>query len=257
VVLASSQLVAASDQRVSLGVLGPKGAPLPGASLHIVVLDLTSQPQKQLFNGYARYMGQGLEGKGVYVMHTTFPHAGTFAGDVSVTADGSTAHTTVPLPVLATDPTPAVGSAAPQSHNPTASDVSDISLIDSGRPPNDMHYISIAAAIAAHHPLVVYFGSPGFCTSATCAPELHVVQALEATFRPQGVDFVHIETYRNGNPGPNRETSATFDEWHLSSDPWVFVIGRDGIITAKFDGPATAAEMQPSIQRALASVPLP
>jgi hypothetical protein len=37
-------------------------------------------------------------------------------------------------------------------------------------------------------------------------------------------------------------------QWHLQTEPWVFVIDRRGIITAKFEGPTTAAEIVPAIE---------
>ena len=194
----------------------------------------------------------------MYVIHQTFDRPGFYNATVKATKGDVSTTTTTALEVLAADPTVAIGSAAPQSHNPTKDQVTDISTIDTGVPPDDMHYISIADAIAAHHPVVVYFGSPGFCRSKTCGPEVEVVKTLEAKYRSRGIDFVHIETYKGGRPDNTDLSKATtspwFDEWKLQSDPWVFVVGGNGIVAAKFDGPATADEIEPSLVP-LAKVP--
>jgi hypothetical protein len=32
-------------------------------------------------------------------------------------------------------------------------------------------------------------------------------------------------------------------EWQLPSEPWTFLVGRDGRIKAKFDGPVSSREL--------------
>jgi hypothetical protein len=187
----------------------------------------------------------------VYVVHQTFDKPGFYSAIVQARKDSLSTTTTAAFQVLASDPTPAVGTPAPRSRNPTKDQVTDISTIDTGVPPDDMHYISVADAIAAHHPVVIYFGSPGFCRSRTCGPEADVVKALEAKYRSRGIDFVHIETYKGGRPDNPDTTKATtspwFDEWHLTSDPWVFVVNANGNVAAKFDGPTAPREIDPAL----------
>jgi hypothetical protein len=95
---------------------------------------------------------------------------------------------------------------------------------------------------------VIYFGAPGFCRSKNCGPESDVVKSLEPGYRPKGVDFVHIETYKGGTPDNSDLSKATlsptFDEWKLSSDPWIFIVDKNGLVSAKFDGPTGADEIE-------------
>jgi hypothetical protein len=83
-----------------------------------------------------------------------------------------------------------------------------------------------------------------------------VLLGFEAAYHPRGVDFVHIETYRGGTPDNPDLTKATtnpyFDEWGLTTDPWVFVVDRQGNVAAKFDGPVEADEITPTLDRLLA-----
>ena len=199
----------------------------------------------------APYEGDLLQGKGVYVVHQTFERPGFYSATVQARKGALASTTTAAFQVLAADPTPAIGGAAPRTRNATRDMVADISTIDTGVPPDDMHYISVADAIAAHHAVVVYFGSPGFCRSRTCGPEVDVVKSLEARYRAKGVDFVHIETYKGGRPDNSDVAKATtspwFDEWQLTSDPWVFVVDAGGNVAAKFDGPAAPDEIEPAI----------
>jgi hypothetical protein len=182
-------------------------------------------------------------------MHQTFTQPGIYQVVVEARKGGDSAVTVAHFQVVASDPGLDIGASAPASHNKLASQVSDISTIDTGVPPDDMHYTTIADALAAHHALVIFFGSPGFCQTKTCAPEVNVVKVLEAKYRAKGVDFVHIETYKGGRPDANKTVSDEFDQWKLTSDPWVFVVDKQGKVAAKYDGPVTAGEIDPDVAR--------
>lgn len=249
-VLASAQVVAGANQRVSFGILDQNNVPVPDATVTVQIFTLpapgSGSPQPVSPVQPAPYKGDLMQGKGVYVVHQTLA-PGIYNAVLDARKGPLSSTTTVALQVVATDPTPAVGSPAPRTNNPTSDQVADITTIDTGVPPDDMHYISIAGAIGAHHPVVVYFGSPGFCISATCGPQVDVVKALEASYRSRGIDFVHIETYKGGRPDAAKTTSQWFDEWKLQSDPWIFVVDSAGSIAAKFDGPTTVDEVEPAL----------
>ncbi|MHB8571685.1 MAG: hypothetical protein ACYDAY_01835 [Candidatus Dormibacteria bacterium] len=247
VVFAGAELVQGPARRVAFGVLDASGIPVTDATLQVLFIDPSRKPAAAMSSLVtAPYLGDLLEGKGTYVTHQDFPHDGVFTAQATVSRAGVTLNQDVSLQVSAQDPTPAVGAPAPASHNLTASQVSDIHTIDTSPTPDDMHDISIADALAQHLQFVVFFGSPGFCRSATCAPELNVVKALEVRHRDLW-RFIHVETYRGGRPDANQTVSDAFAQWNLSSDPWVFVVGSDGLVRAKFDGPTTAMEIEPAL----------
>jgi hypothetical protein len=255
-----SQLVAGIDQRVPIGIVDPNGVPVPGATVRVQVITVpapgaTASPVAVGPAEAAPYRGDLLEGKGTYVIHRTFAQAGFYRALVEAEKGGVTTRTQFAFEVSASDPTPAVGAPAPRTRNATGDPNVDKTL-DTGVPPDDMHYISVADAIGKHHAVVVYFGTPGFCTSKLCAPEVKVLQQVESKYRARSVDFVHIETYKGGRPDNVDLTKATvnpwFDEWKLQTDPWVFIVGRDGNIAAKFDGAVTADELTPALDKASA-----
>src|SRR5205807_874787 len=145
---------------------------------------------------------------------------------------------------------PAVGQAAPASHTPTTKDA-DPTTIDSGRPPDDMHQISIADAIAQHRPTLVIFASPAFCTSRICGPEVKVVQSLEPAYKDR-LTFIHVEVYRDFAPDPSkRQLAPAVLEWRLQSEPWIFLIDARGIIQTRFEGPTATDEVQAAIVKLL------
>jgi hypothetical protein len=191
----------------------------------------------------------------VYAISATFQNPGQYRVSVKASRGDASATTDASLLVLGADPGIPVGAAAPRSQNPTAAQVSDISTIDTGTPPDDMHYISIADAIAAHHPAAIYMGTPGFCQSRTCAPEQNAVKAVEAGYRPKGVDFVHVETYKGGrpdNPDPSKATlSPTFTDWKLDTEPWVILVDKSGNVAYKFSGATGGDEISAALDKLL------
>ncbi|HEV1998413.1 MAG TPA: hypothetical protein VGR61_09835 [Candidatus Dormibacteraeota bacterium] len=241
------------DRRLPLGIVDGNGVPVADVKVRVQVFSVPSGSAAPIPLGPvvdAPYHGELLQGKGVYVVHQTFDSAGIYKVVVQASKGTISAATEANFTVVATDPGIAVGSPAPPTNNQLASQVKDISTIDTGVPPDDMHYTTIAAALAAHHPVVVYFGSPGFCQTKTCAPEVDVVKALEARYRAMAVDFVHIETYKGGRPDANRTVSDEFNQWKLTSDPWVIVVDKQGKVAAKFDGPTTSDEIDPVVAQA-------
>jgi hypothetical protein len=242
--------VIGKDRRLPLGILNRDGVTVADAQVQAQVFKVppgSAQPQPLGPVVNAPYKGDLLEGKGVYVIHQTFDTPGIYKVVAAARKGADSATTEAAFQVLAADPGTPVGAPAPPSHNLTAAQVSDISTIDTGVPPDDMHYTSVADALAAHHPVVIFFGSPGFCQTKTCAPEASVVKVLEAKYRQKGVDFIHIETYKGGRPDANKTLNPEFDQWKLTTDPWVFVIDRGGKVAAKYDGPTTADEIDPDV----------
>jgi hypothetical protein len=130
-------------------------------------------------------------------------------------------------------------------------DVADASYIDSGNPPDDMHTISIADAIAQHRPALVVFATPAFCESATCGPQVHAVQQLEPAYRDR-LTFIHVEIYRDFKPDPSkRQLTRTVVEWNLQTEPWVFLIDSRGAIAAEFEAATAADELKVAVEHLL------
>jgi len=188
---------------------------------------------------------------GVYVAEVTFDQPTTLYARVTGTLpDGKpfTTHTS-DFPVQSQSQTPAVGSPAPRSNNPTTADVSDITLIDSSDPPRpEMHALSIAQAIDTGKPVVIAFATPAFCQSRICGPTMEVVDELYSQYG-DAVAFVHVEPYdltalrQEGQ----FQLAPAAQEWHLPSEPWVFVVDRQGLVASKFEGIVTVEDLDAAL----------
>ncbi len=75
----------------------------------------------------------------------------------------------------------------------------NLSMVDSGVPPDTWHDVTVAQALAAHKPMVLYFGEPGYCPSKTCGPTIAILKQLCTQYCAQ-FSFQHIED--DIPPGP-------------------------------------------------------
>ncbi len=144
---------------------------------------------------------------------------------------------------------PAVGDRAIPSRTPTlASTHGDLAALTTAHPPDrSLLRYSIADSVAAHVPFVVVFATPKFCTSRTCGPVVDVVEAVRRRFAGRGIRFIHVEIYTDNNPALGENGWVL--EWRLPSEPWVFVVGRDGRIKARFEASVSEAELAAAVRR--------
>jgi hypothetical protein len=146
---------------------------------------------------------------------------------------------------------PSVGDKAIPSRTPTlASTGGDLSELTTARHPDRALYrSSVAEALAAHAPFVLSFATPAYCQSRTCGPVVDVVSAVRKR-EPAGspVRFIHVEIYKDNDPanGVNRWV----DQWRLPTEPFTYVVDRNGVVRTKLEGAFSAGELQ----RAVAAV---
>jgi hypothetical protein len=154
------------------------------------------------------------------------------------------------LDVKATPYMPAVGSKAFPSRNPTiASTGGDFKALTTRTPPDvGLLRYSVHDSLAAHAPLVVTFATPAFCTSRACGPVVDVVDAVRKKFEGTGVRFIHIEIYKDNQPP---DTNQWVKEWRLRTEPWTFLVGRDGRIKARFEGSVSVGELEAAVRQYL------
>ena len=143
----------------------------------------------------------------------------------------------------------AVGAPAPASDTPTLADAPAARLTTRRPPDTALLRYSVAGSLRADRPFVVTFATPRFCTSRTCGPVVDVVDAVRRRFAATGVHFLHVEVYTGNNPanGYNR----WMRQWGLRSEPWTFLVGRDGRVKARFEGSVSEAELAAAVRRYL------
>jgi len=193
---------------------------------------------------------------GVYVAHPTFDEAGSWGVEVTATIDGKKFDPVgAAFTVLQEGRSVAVGAPAPQSDTLTLDDVTDITDIDTSDPPiPEMHTMTIAQAVTSGKPSVIVFATPAFCLSRICGPTKEVVDELFLLYKEQ-VNFVHVEPYdvEKARNGEGLFPINATEQWGLQSEPWVFLVDRDGIVAAKFEGVVTLDELKADLDPLLAA----
>jgi hypothetical protein len=182
----------------------------------------------------------------IYVAHLRAPSPGTYW--VLAKPQGAAIAGLGNLVVRRRSHSPAVGAPAPDAATPTVASTHDNlrALTTSTHPDRALYAHSVAQDLAAHRPFVVALATPKFCTSRTCGPVVDVVSHVRKQFAGSGVDFIHVEVYEHNDPA--RGYNRWMREWGLQSEPWVFLVGRDGRIKAKFEGSVSARELRAAVE---------
>jgi hypothetical protein len=190
---------------------------------------------------------------GAYVTYATFDEPGTWGAEITIERAGKTTVVPYRFNVLEKSIEPAIGDAAPASVQATTAS-EPLAEIDSSFPPRlAMHTTTVADALRSGKPIVIAFATPAFCTSRTCAPVMdNVMDPLFQQYRDRAV-FIHIEPYvlRDLRTANARNPVPAFLEWRLESEPWIFVVGGDGRIRARFEGIVALDEVQSVLDLAL------
>jgi hypothetical protein len=200
--------------------------------------------------------GSASSGRGVYAVEEfEFDRAGFWEAEVTADVrDLGSMTATAAFEVLPEPLVPAVGDPAPKSENLTI-DTKDApeEAIDSraatgGIPDEELHRTTVADAIRAGHPALVVVATPVYCVSKFCGPVTDMVQELAAEYGDRA-EFIHIEVWRDFQGQVVNQAAA---DWILREDtlqePWVFLVGADGRVAARWDNVATRQEIEPHLQ---------
>ena len=183
----------------------------------------------------------------IYVARFRLPEPGSYT--LVAEPVGAKIQGMATLKVAKNPQAPAVGDRAIPSRTPTlASSHRDVAALTTASPPDlSLLRYSVADSLAAQVPFVLVFATPKFCTSRTCGPAVDVVQAVQRRFAGSAIRFIHVEIYKDNNPaqGYNRWVR----EWRLPSEPWVFLVGRDGRIQQRFEGSVSVDELSAAVRR--------
>ncbi len=239
--------LACGPNRLMFSFLDAQNVPVakPEQSVEVALFDLGADPAKPVQTGLATFIWAIEPAVGVYVFDAEFPTAGTWGAQFTLTVgDSAPEFIRVGFDVQPTSVVVAVGDPAPSVDTPTLADVGgEVSKISTDDQPVDAFYeTSIADALAAKQPFVVVFATPKFCKTAQCGPTLDRVKPIAAAH--PGVTFINVEPYQlklvdgqlqpvlTDTDPPDLTNAPATDAWRLAAEPWVFVVDREGIVTA-------------------------
>ncbi|MEO8463385.1 MAG: hypothetical protein ABI555_09240 [Chloroflexota bacterium] len=227
----------------------------PDRSVTVALFDLGRDGSKPTQTETATFVW-GIENeRGFYYANVQFPEAGTWGAEFTTSVGGAAPETIrMTFDVATSSPVKRVGDLAPASDTMTLASVGgDIARISTDTSPDPAFYeTSVKDALAAHQPFVLVFATPKFCASAQCGPTLDRIKPLAADFPT--VTFIAVEpyelTFQSGSLTPVLDASGDLQivpavtDWGLLSEPWVFVVDRQGVITASFEGILSVDELR-------------
>lgn len=143
---------------------------------------------------------------------------------------------------------PDVGEQAIEIHTQTVDDVKDVSQLTTREPPNTEMLQEDFADVLGEKPTVLIFATPALCQSRVCGPIVDVAEQVRAEVGDD-VAFVHQEVYRGNQV--NKGLRPQLLEWRLASEPWIFVIDRNGRITDRFEGALSVAELRAAVEKTI------
>jgi hypothetical protein len=197
--------------------------------------------------------------RGVYAANVAFDRPGFWGVSAVVDLEGRREAKTA-FQVLPKHGVPFPGDPAPKSQNLTVTTPgAPPEAIDSRAsastpvPDADLHQTTVAEALAQKWPVVLVISTPTYCVSRFCGPVTDVVADLAKTYGNRA-RFIHIEVFKDYKATKLADRlNAAAAEWIGSDEdvrePWVFVIGADGKVAARFDNIASRAEIEPLLQK--------
>lgn len=235
----------------------------PDLATTVRFFDLAADPTTPVAETPGTFIWTVPDELGLYHAPVDFTSAGPWGVEIVASAPGQPdRRARAVFDVRDATTTPAIGAAAWPSDTPTATDVAGIATISTDQDPDPAFYrSSVKDVLAAGRPFVLAFATPLFCKSRTCGPTMETVKAAVAPYG-EDIEVIHVEPYElhmvDGRPQPTVDANGRFKvvpsalEWGIPIEPYVFVVGSDGRVAAKFEGAIGADELRSAIDGVLA-----
>jgi hypothetical protein len=188
--------------------------------------------------------------RSVYVADVPFPRNGKYAVLAVAKLDGRLVASN-PYEMKAGSgkgaPVPGPGDKAPVIHTLTPADVAgNVSKIDTRVPPAPSLLKDDFADVVGKKPVVLTFATPQLCQSRVCGPVVDVVDQVQAKVGDK-VSFIHQEIYQDNDV--SKGLRSQLGPYHLQTEPWTFVIDRNGVISTRFEGAFSAGELERAVAK--------
>lgn len=268
--MGSGDLYAGTPQRVQVGVFNQTADGIELLTGGSIPLSLVPADGGQPIQGTAHYvpapgttvasqptLTSPSKARGVYELeNVTFPSTGVWTASLSFTSDGHPQNLTTDFGVSDEPALPAPGQRAFATKNLTMADANakpesiDSRAQDGAKIPDpELHQETIAAALAAHQPILALFSTPVWCMSQFCGPSTDALEQLAGT-GPQDAAYIHVEIYEDH---ATNQVNAAAKQWLLRNgsltEPWLFLIAPDGKIVDRWSPLFQVSEVRAELDR--------
>lgn len=252
-----TELLSGRSERVAFGLLDPKEQLLINGTGRMWAAPDTG-PEAEVIGPFdIVHHGEGLPAnRGYFEAFATFPSDGNWQMIIEA-SPGGRGDALIAGPAIIkvgrTNEMPKVGDPAIAVATPTTDDGRGVDPICTRRPACSMHAISLDAALASGKPVIVNFGTPAFCTSQLCGPEIDLLQEVAAANEGKA-HFIHVELYRDDSDATVRAQIRAPGPlaWKVIEEPATYFIGSDKIIKERLLGPVDGARFRDATAALLA-----
>lgn len=195
----------------------------------------------------AQTSGARGDAKSVYVVpKVDFDQDGSWLAVAILKGPNGLEASRVPSPTVGANPRiPEVGQRPPAVETLTAADVGgDLEKIDTRIPPDQMHKVDFAEVLGKK-PVVLIFATPALCQSRVCGPVVDVAQQVADKYEPEA-DFIHQEVYVDNEIA--KGIRPQLKEFGLETEPWTFLIGKEGKVKDRIEGAYGVAELEAAMK---------
>jgi hypothetical protein len=258
----ASSVFTVGDNRLAFGVIAKDGVPVYGKTA-VYVAPTPSDPAEGPFVAPADVLLTLPRYRSKQAALTTDPFFAVYgaavpfskSGKYSVltatkSSDGKLLGAPGSIDVLkkSADQIPQVGEKAPKVHTDTLESAGgDVSKIDTRDPPSDMHAKDFADVVGKQ-PVALLFSTPQLCQSRVCGPVTDIELQMQAKYGRQ-MTFIHQEVYVDNDP--QKGLRPPLQQFHLQTEPWLFVVNKDGVITARLEGSIGVREFENAVKTGL------
>ncbi len=244
VINATFEVLTGEGRRLQFGVLDETRQPAQDRSLEVAIvrageaiedLEVVQTASDPIFHG------EGLGIRGVYAMETELTEPGTHY--LVVASDGHVGIAAIRVIRPEDSLVPQTGQAFPVVETPTVEDPGPLEELCTREPDCSMHDVSLATALEAGQPVVLVVATPRFCQTAVCGPVVDVAEDVRAQY--PDVTWIHAEVFTDAGNTP----APIVTDLGLPSEPWTFLIGSDGVLVDRFDGPLVPALLREAVEQ--------
>jgi hypothetical protein len=147
------------------------------------------------------------------------------------------------------DKIPRPGEKAPVIQTPTVKSVGgNLAKLSTRVPPDTQNKVNYADVLGKE-PILLLFTTPQFCQSRVCGPVVDVAQQAQHEFEGKA-NFIHMEMYNDNDPSQGVRPQVR--RFHLPTEPWLFAIDREGVVSAVIEGGFGTQLMDKTVEKVIA-----
>ncbi|HVX32845.1 MAG TPA: hypothetical protein VHA80_06855 [Solirubrobacterales bacterium] len=144
---------------------------------------------------------------------------------------------------------PRPGEKAPLIQTPTAKSAGgNLAEVSTRVPPDTQNKVNYAEVLGKD-PILLLFTTPQFCQSRVCGPVVDVAQQAQQKFEGKA-NFIHMEIYNENDP--SKGVRPQVRRFHLPTEPWLFAINREGVVSATIEGGFGTKLMDQTVEKVIA-----